>query len=97
VLEYDEEVKYHTALLCILAPLLQPPVGFEKVTQAHFRRKRKLIISTLSKWKRDGSSSLVARLGPVVVCLCTPPVDLLPPCTIGPEGYRISIQPAEDP
>lgn len=40
--------------LCILAPLLDPPEGFEKVVHTHLRMKRKLILSTIEKWQKTG-------------------------------------------
>lgn len=65
VIQYDEEVKYYTILLCVLAPLLEPPVGFEKVVTTHLRKKRKLILSTIKKWCANGSTTLQDRLEPV--------------------------------
>lgn len=65
MIEYDEEVKYYTALLCILAPLQEYPNGFEKVAHTHFIKKRKLILSTIKKWIKHGSLELNERLTPV--------------------------------
>lgn len=57
VIEYDEEVKLFNAKLCILAPLNNPPEGFERLIRTHLYEKRKLIIATLRRWANKGSSS----------------------------------------
>lgn len=55
VLEYDREVQLFTAKLCVLAPLLTPPTGFEGLTHTHLFEKRKLILATLRRWVKKAS------------------------------------------
>ena len=54
-LQYEEQVKYHTAWLAILEPLKKPPAGFEQAVTEHFNSKRKLIIATLDSWVRKST------------------------------------------
>ena len=62
-LSYEEDVKFHTAWLCILNPLKAPPAGFEQAVRAHFAKKRKLIVATLDSWVRKSTdTAFKARL-----------------------------------
>jgi hypothetical protein len=65
VVEYDEEVKYHTALLAILAPLKTPLPGFKAVVRAHLMTKRRIIIATLQRWIERGTETFKSMLEPV--------------------------------
>ena len=67
VIEYDEDIKYHTILLCILEPLYNSINGFEKVVLTHLQKKRKLILSTIEKWCKNGSQSFKENM--IQVCL----------------------------
>lgn len=65
VLEYDEEVKFHTALLGILEPLKSPIGGFKSVVLEHLLTKRHLILSTLERWADKGTTALREKLNTV--------------------------------
>ena len=66
VIQYDEEVKFHNAALCILAPLKSPPKYFEKLVLSHFKSKRRIIAAALEGWRMKGTSGLVSRISPVI-------------------------------
>jgi ubiquitin-protein ligase len=66
VVEYDEEVKFYNAQLCILNPLKCQIPFFEKIILSHLRSKRRLILAALDGWKLKGSPKLVSRISPVV-------------------------------
>mmetsp|Transcript_476 Transcript_476/g.628 ORF Transcript_476/g.628 Transcript_476/m.628 type:complete len:433 (-) Transcript_476:171-1469(-) len=65
-IDYEEEIRYSTAKIAILDVLRNPFQGFEDAIKAHFRMKRKLIISTIQSWIDKGSDSLKERLAPVL-------------------------------
>jgi baculoviral IAP repeat-containing protein 6 len=66
VVEYDEEVKLFNAKLSILAPLKDPPKGFESLARMHLYEKRKVIIATLRRWSRKGSPEFNDQLLSVI-------------------------------
>jgi hypothetical protein len=55
VQSYEEDVKYYSATLGILAPLKDPMPEFEAVIIKHFLCKRHLILATLKAWVERGS------------------------------------------
>merc|ERR1712228_1163326 len=50
VIQYDEEVLYHTAKSTILEIIRKPYEGFEDVIKTHFRMKREIILKTIQRW-----------------------------------------------
>jgi len=66
VVQYDEEVKLFNARLCILAPIQQPPEGFESLVLAHLFEKRKVILATLNRWAAGGSMQFQSALTLVI-------------------------------
>ena len=62
-MEYDQEVQLFTAKLCVLAPLLHPPEGFETLVHTHLFEKRKLILATLRRWVHKAQETAAAAGG----------------------------------
>lgn len=54
---YEEDIRYHTAELCILAPLNAPTPGFERVVTSHLLNKRRIILTCLRRWASSDSAS----------------------------------------
>ena len=50
VIDYDEEVMYHTAKYAILETIKTPYVGFQDVIKTHFRVKHEWIVKTIQTW-----------------------------------------------
>ena len=57
VIEYDEELLYHTAKWTILEILKTPYAGFEDVIKTHFKIKRKQIIKHMDEIMNNGDYS----------------------------------------
>lgn len=66
VTQYDEAVYFGTAKWAILEQIKEPPVGFEEVTLAHFRAKKKVIVGCVQGWIDKGTQSLKDKLQPVL-------------------------------
>ena len=68
VIEYDEEVMFHTAKSTVLDVLRTPYVGFEEVIRAHFKVKARQIRHQMREAVHDQqySKSFRERMQPVV-------------------------------